>query len=59
MRYVDARMHGRAHACADVDADGCFNSDIREFKDVVFEAVVFDNDSCVTIYCGGLCYYCW
>ena len=26
----------------------------REFKDVVFEDVVFDNNSFVTIYCGKL-----
>ena len=27
------------------------NSNYREFKDVVFEDVVFDNNSCVTLLC--------
>ena len=31
----------------------------REFKDVVFEDVVFDHDSFVTIYCGKSYEYFW
>ena len=32
---------------------------IREFKDAVFEDVVFDNNSCVTMYCGQMYYNSW
>ena len=36
------------------------NNTCREFKDVVFEDVVFDNNnSFVTIYCGKLYDYVW
>ena len=48
MRPVDALAeHARGRACAAPPAEAPF---LREFRDVVFEDVVFDNNSSVTPY---------
>ena len=50
---------GGSASCAfsgDTHARHPEGADVRDLRDVMFEDVVFDNGSFVTVCCGKLCY---